>query len=527
MLLGVTTMLLLFVQVLPACAATNVSVTSYGAVANDGADDTAAFQRAVDAAANGVLTIPAGRYDIGQVIVTHPTEIKGEGDASLLRLRNGVNNTMLTIRKTRNVYIHDLQIDGNLTGQTGGYPHGIQFDGTTDSTATRLFVHDCEKSGVNMFVGADRITATDSRFADNENDVEVHSSAYCYVAGNYAERTQYESWVSYEQAYGPGLAHHNTIVNNVSKDAYAGINVQRTHDCVIKGNTVVNAQWGIMVEAQNDSPYSYNNVVEGNTLTGGANSTDYAINVEAPSHGDRVIGNTVTGWHETPLRVTEPGAVFEGNTFRNCDKAAQVTANDCTFTNNTFSGSGDSGIIISTPLSGLTFSGNTIENSAREGIIVIDTLKNSAFLRNTIRGNGKEAPRTLDGLEAIKVWTSCAVIGNRIGDDGTATQLRAMWLQSGSTVAVANNTLTGNVNSPHYCSGTSGASVTVAGSLADSGVWKCTTAGTPGTWAKAATTTTPTPAPAPAPTTRRRFTHPTTKLTMRALRTPITHRVAR
>ncbi|MDP3631143.1 MAG: cell wall-binding repeat-containing protein [Actinomycetota bacterium] len=476
-----------------------ISVTDFGANGTDTADDTAAFQNAIDAAVSGgAVTIPAGNYILGQIRVTKPLEISGVGATSVLKLRDGANLTLLAIVNTNNVTVRDLAIDGNIAAQTAGYPHGIQFTATTDSVVTRVDIRNCEKSAVSVYDGSDRVSVTYSRFDNNENDVEIHSSAYNYCANNYATNTQYESWVSYEQVGGPGKAHHNTIVNNTSIGAYAGINIERSHDDLVQGNIIENAKWGIMVQGR-DSTFSHNATIVDNVLRGGANSTQWGITAENPSHSNTIARNSVTGWLATPLNIQSSNSVYENNTIVNNPKTVPVKASNVIVRNNTFSGSGEVGVQFTGALTDVVFEGNTVSGAAEEGVLVLEAMTRLTFVRNTITGNGASASGTLEGLYSLGIWTDSSFLGNTITNPaGASVQRRPATILDGSTVAVEGNVLSGLVASV-LPAATTGASVTIAAPVIESGIWGCTAAGRPGTWALQQAVPAPTPAPTPAP----------------------------
>lgn len=478
-------------------AVTTVSVTDFGATGNDTTDDTAAFQSAIAAVPEyGVVTIPAGTYVLGQIKITKPMELAGAGTTSVLKLKNGANQTLVAVDKTRKVVIRDLAIDGNLANQTAGYPHGIQFSGSTDSTVTRVDIRNCEKSAVSVYDGSDRVSVTDSRFDNNENDVEIHSSAYSYCANNYATNTQYESWVSYEQAGGPGKAHHNTIINNTSIGAYAAINIERSHDDLVKGNRIENAQWGIMVQGR-DSTYSHNETVVDNVLVGGPNSIKWGITAENPSRDNTIAGNTVTNWLGTALNIESSGSVFDGNIIDG-PKAVPVKTSNVIVRNNTFKNSAEVGVLFTGTLSDVTFENNTVTGAAEEGVLVLDPVTRLAFVRNTVTGNGTKAPGTLDGLYSVAAWTDSIMAGNKIYNGNTSSQKHPVTIPDGSVLAASANTLTGTADSLLPLE-TLGATVAVSAPVAEAGTWTCTAAGRPGTWTLApATTTQPAPSTDPA-----------------------------
>lgn len=476
---------------------TAVSVVDYGATGNDTSDDTAAFQAAIDAVtAGGTVNIPAGTYVLGQIRVAKPMTIAGVGDTSIMKLRNAANQTLLAINNTTNVTVRDLAIDGNVANQTSGYPHGIQFSGTTDSFVTRVNIRNCEKSGVSVYDGSDRVSVTNSTFDNNENDVEIHSSAYNYCANNVATNTQYESWVSYEQAGGPGKAHHNTIVNNTSNGGYCGINIERSHDDLVQGNTVRNTIWGIMVQSR-DSAYSYNETVIDNVLVGGSNSTMWGITAENPSHSNTIARNTVTNWGGTPLNIQSDDSVFEGNVI-DSPKAVPVKTGNVIVRNNTFKNSTEVGVLFTGTLNDVVFEGNTITGAAEEGVLVLEPVSRLTFVRNTITGNGTSAPGTLDGVYSLVTWTNSVFAGNKIYNGSVATQKHPVTIPDGAALAAADNDLRG-LSASALPAAAAGTAIAVSAPVAEAGTWTCSAAGRPGTWTLVAAAPQPEPTPEPTP----------------------------
>lgn len=485
------------VPVSASATTTVVSVAAYGATGNDTTDDTAAFQNAINAApAGGGVTIPAGTYILGQIKVTKPLDIAGVGATSILKLRNGANQTLLAIDNTDHVTVRDLAIDGNISGQTSGYPHGIQFSSTTDSTVIRVDIRNCEKSAVSVYDGSDRVSVTNSRFDNNENDVEIHSSAYNYCANNFATNTQYESWVSYEQVGGPGKAHHNTIVNNTSNGGYCGINIERSHDDLVQGNTVQNTKWGIMVQGR-DSTYSYNATVVDNVLVGGPNSIQWGITAENPSHSNTIARNTVTNWVGTPLNIQSDDSVFEGNVI-DSPKAVAIKSGNVIVRNNTFKNSTEVGVLFSAAVSDVVFEGNSVVGAAEEGVLVLDPVTRLTFVRNTITGNGTSAPGTLDGIYSLVTWTDSVFVGNKVYNGSVATQKHPVTIPDGAALAAADNDLRG-LSASALPAAAAGAKVAVAAPVAEAGTWACTASGRPGTWTQTVVTPQPEPEPAPTP----------------------------
>jgi hypothetical protein len=162
-------------------------IRRYGAKGDGVTDDTRAFQAAADAAAGKTLSIPAGTYLVGKIRIGSPMTVTGAGaSATLLKERAGNNDSLFVVDHAAHVTFSGLAIDGNLTRQTGGFPHGIQFDGSPYGLVYGIRIVNCEKSAVVAYDGSDHTVVRDSSFAGNENDVEFHMSSYCTASNKTA-----------------------------------------------------------------------------------------------------------------------------------------------------------------------------------------------------------------------------------------------------------------------------------------------------------------------------------------------------
>ncbi|MBO5358624.1 MAG: hypothetical protein J6A78_04810 [Clostridia bacterium] len=81
-------------------------VTSYGAVPNDGKDDTAAFKKALQT--NASIYIPAGNYDIKETIDITDKSIKGCGAAKTV-IRSSAKKNAISV--SGNAVVEDLAIE--------------------------------------------------------------------------------------------------------------------------------------------------------------------------------------------------------------------------------------------------------------------------------------------------------------------------------------------------------------------------------------------------------------------------------
>lgn len=463
-------------------AAASVSVTAYGAVGDGVTDDTAAFQSAIDAAGSGgTVVVPTGEFLLGRIDVRKTLAIRGAGKAAtLLKMRAGNNDPLIHVAGARGVVVADLAIDGESEAQTGGYPHGIQLDHSTDALVERVRIDDCEKSGVVAYDGSDRAMVRDNEFHGNENDVEFHRSAYCTATGNYCHETETEALTSYEEAGGPGATHHNTFVGNTVCGSLTGINMERTHDDAAIGNRIEDCVWGVQVQCRNTATQdSHGNTVRENTLIGGESSTSFGIFVETPSHDCSVLGNEVLGWRGVPIGIHADRIVCAGNKVDSARAAVEIEGDGVVFADNVVTSALADGLTIDGPAVGLRVFRNRVEGSAGDGVVVVEALSRSAFAFNVVRGNGRSGAGA--GLWSRAVWTDCAFFRNQIDDPAPrATQTIGVRFVAGAPLAAFENTVTGSAQWPQAAAGAAVAigEPAVGGTV----MWKCVAAGLPGTW---------------------------------------------
>lgn len=99
------------------------NITSYGAIANDGLDDAAAINTAINACATGdVLCIPAGTFNISSPLTAKSNiHIKGAGQTQTIILldKTSVTWDMLLINNASNVHVSDIDFNGNNNPNLG------------------------------------------------------------------------------------------------------------------------------------------------------------------------------------------------------------------------------------------------------------------------------------------------------------------------------------------------------------------------------------------------------------------------
>ncbi|MGN6513746.1 MAG: right-handed parallel beta-helix repeat-containing protein [Lysobacteraceae bacterium] len=159
-------------RVVPARArgSTRIDVRAMGARGDGRTDDTAAFQKAVDAlpAAGGTVLVPAGNYLIDAVQSIRLRSrmcLQLAPDAVLSAIPNGARQaTVIFMEKISDVEI----IGGRIVGerdrhlvQTGEWGHGIRFRGASRVNVRDIHISNCWGDGICMG-GADEHQRTPS-----------------------------------------------------------------------------------------------------------------------------------------------------------------------------------------------------------------------------------------------------------------------------------------------------------------------------------------------------------------------------
>ncbi|MEA2703024.1 MAG: hypothetical protein QOD63_969, partial [Actinomycetota bacterium] len=91
-----------------------VSIKAFGAKGNGRTDDTKAIQAALDAVpeGGGTVLVPRGTYRIGAPVLIrrNGTRFQGVGTQSVLKLRDGVRDTMLALPAATGTNTTDLVV---------------------------------------------------------------------------------------------------------------------------------------------------------------------------------------------------------------------------------------------------------------------------------------------------------------------------------------------------------------------------------------------------------------------------------
>jgi parallel beta-helix repeat protein len=251
-----------------------LSVTDYGATANDSSDDTQAFRTGLSAArAQGKeLFVPQGRFEIGSALQIDQTTVRGAGPwYTVLHGNNVFNNGSAS----GNIKLYDFAVFGDVTERNDGSPdnafHGVL---GTGSVVSGLWIQDT-KCGLWLMNGASsNVTIENNRILDTQAD-----------------------GVNFDGAVTGSTLRNNYLRNNGDDGLALWSNGQADSGNTIADNTVVqpNLANGIALYGGSDNTVRGNLVQDTNALGGG-----YLV-------GNRFnsvpLGGTVTLSNNTALRA--------------------------------------------------------------------------------------------------------------------------------------------------------------------------------------------------------------------------------
>ncbi|SFW72069.1 discoidin domain-containing protein [Amycolatopsis australiensis] len=254
--------------------ATALSVTDYGATANDGSDDSQAFRNALAAARSQgrEVWVPEGRFDIGSALQIDQTTVRGAG--SWYTVLHG-NNIFNNGSASGNIKLYDFAVFGDVTERNDGSPdnafHGVL---GTGSVVSGLWIQDT-KCGLWLMNGASsNLTIEHNRILDTQAD-----------------------GVNFDGAVTNSTLRDNYLRNNGDDGLALWSNGQADSGNTIANNTVVqpNLANGIALYGGSDNTVSGNLVQDTNALGGG-----YLV---ANRFNSVPLSGTVTLANNTALRA--------------------------------------------------------------------------------------------------------------------------------------------------------------------------------------------------------------------------------
>ncbi|MEV4314151.1 discoidin domain-containing protein [Actinocrispum sp. NPDC049592] len=267
--------------------ANSLSVTSYGATANDSSDDSQAFRNAISAARSQgrEVWVPAGRFEINSALQIDQTTVRGAGQWHTVLHGNNIFNNG---GASGNIKLYDFAVFGTATERNDGSPdnafHGVLGNG---SVVSGLWIQNT-KCGLWLMNGASsNLTIENNRILDTQADGvnfdgNVTSST---IRNNYLRNNGDDGLALWSN----GIADSGiTIANNtvVQPNLANGIAVYGGSNITVSGNLVqdTNALGGGIVIANrfNSVPLSGTVTVSNNTtLRAGALDPNWQFGVAA------------------------------------------------------------------------------------------------------------------------------------------------------------------------------------------------------------------------------------------------------
>ncbi|WP_344861076.1 glycosyl hydrolase family 28-related protein [Amycolatopsis ultiminotia] len=239
-----------FEQVGPAAEqpADSLSVTDYGATADDDSDDSQAFHDALAAGQQQgeQVWVPAGRFEIGTALQIDKTTLRGAGQwYTVLHGNNIFNNNTAS----GGIKLYDFAVFGSVSERNDSSPdnafHGVLGAG---SVVSGLWIQDT-KCGLWLMNGASSdLTIENNRILDTQAD-----------------------GVNFDGAVTKSKLHNNYLRNNGDDALALWSNGQADSGNTISDNTVVqpNLANGIALYGGSDNTVSGNLVQDTNALGGG------------------------------------------------------------------------------------------------------------------------------------------------------------------------------------------------------------------------------------------------------------------
>lgn len=290
---------------------TELSILDFGAIANDGIDDSTAISIAMKALANSkykTIIIPKGVFDIHKTItLKNGVTIKGKDGATLLVKANLTQ--LFDISKCSNVTLQDMKIDNN------GYTKHYVIFGVSTEVKENITIHNMTSvnGGYNFLY-----TKNIKHFKVTNNKVynTFHRGMNMYnpydilVEGNLVDTTQHQFGISIEGG-NSSVYEQKTIVvkNNTIKNVEdGGLAIRALNsslaDITVTNNSILNvgkAGIKVTIEVNFDGTKISNIKVADNTITGFANNyAEAGITVSDYNGGQNVfdatiVNNTITG----------------------------------------------------------------------------------------------------------------------------------------------------------------------------------------------------------------------------------------
>lgn len=449
----------------PAARGAVIDVRRFGAIADDGIDDTAAINNAVNAAAGpgGTVSLPAGTFNVSQKIVAKSNvALAGAGlDVTTLRFGGSAATTLLDVQNVTNVDCSGFTLDGNnsATVTQGIYAHN----------ASTLSLHDLAVKNI----------ATNTGFSPHaiffDTNV-VHSMIRNTVLSNIGTTSEWGAGIR----LGHGSSFNQVLNNTISNTGRGGILADDgSTDLIIRRNTVTGSGGeGLGIELQSGCDRAVvedNNIdhwlsvdasnycaIRRNNVSDKTGVYKYAGLELVDAHDNLFVDNVIDSGEQLGISVSGPQAktncLFARNIIKNPSTwGVQVQgdaggASQLYFYKNAFSGAirnspatlfapQGNGIRVNGDASNVVFDSNQIQSNQGAGVqIVGSNVSNLTFTGNQITSNSLQAVTTSITLPGT-LWQDNYVKGN--SPDNSLTSTKPYDIGSASVDAIVETAMVG------------------------------------------------------------------------------------
>ncbi|SFT14195.1 fibronectin type III domain-containing protein [Paenibacillus sp. BC26] len=483
----------LMLPIIPATSAfaATLNVTAYGANGGDTADDLAAIQNAVNAAASGdTVLLPAGTYYLSaNVNGKSGVKIAGAGrDVTTVRMTSGSASTMFFyLHNVTNAEVADMTLDGNnstvllsavtsesgdsnkmrnlrvkdLAASAGFGPFALYAIGSTNlvisnNIVTNTGVNSDWGGGVRAGWGSSHALIENNTIADTgRGGIFVNDdSPYATVRGNTITGTG-------KKMEGLGIELHTnvdySVIENNNVDHW--ISAVRSKYIAVRNN-IVKANDGSVghmgLEVMVDHGVTSGNLVDGGQQVGMQQSPGTGYQLWNYNTVQNIImwGMQLQG---AGTGFTEQYQYFYKNIWKNGPTGNPAAA---------YPGYDGNAVRIHGDTKNIVFDSNQILNNGRKAIEITTAggTDRISFINNTITGNGGPSIDQYPSSAADLEWSNNTVSGN-----GTNTQLTSRGFSDAKPVANFTAPLTVQLGQPITFTNTSTDNGTIVENLWDLG----------------------------------------------------------
>jgi parallel beta-helix repeat protein len=428
-------------------------------------DATQVIQYAIGALSNGgKIMIQRGTYTLSSSLQSNGIngiELYGEGNLTVLRLANAVNDSVIHLSGVKDWHVHDLQVDGNKVAQSSTSQSccGISAWNCTNIVLERNYVHDCRTFGIEMSYGSNSKVLNNYVTNSGANGITIDNEeggGGITVQGNVVDGASdvgITAWV------GSGLLiAGNQIMNVMNKDSPFGSNsgvgmmaegtdTLGSTGVTYSGNTVTNCVGPGFSSVPGANAFNTDISVENNQISNCGRGvyvertnglglqgnlidtiSDRGIVVDSGASGVQIVSNQLYNIQgASGIEAVIGGLLIDGNTLKTLAGHGIVAwgYSDWKVTNNHIESAGNSGvgsgIVLGSGSNNWSVSTNMILRCGADGILVDPNSNHNTIDHNRVSGCATGV--RISSQAENNIVTSNILQGNRVDllDDGTGT----------------------------------------------------------------------------------------------------------